>query len=81
MVAVANSLNARARAGGGPASARRLGYLVGAARRGAEETEGIHANLVSRLEAAAEFSPGGAAFHRVSTPTTRAGIVAGGERG
>jgi hypothetical protein len=30
--------------------ALRLGYLVGAARRGAERTQGIHSELVRRLE-------------------------------
>ena len=36
-----------------------LGYLIGAVQRGAEETGGIHAELVRRLEAAALFSPAG----------------------
>ena len=35
-----------------------LGYLIGAAERGAEETDGIHAELVRRLAAAARYSPG-----------------------
>ena len=77
MVAVATSLNARARAGGGEAAARRLGYLVGAARRGAENTDGIHANLVARLESAAEFSPGGVGPPQVIEDAYRAGIAAG----
>ena len=35
-----------------------LGYLIGAAQRGAEETNGIHAELMRRLVAAATYSPG-----------------------
>lgn len=42
-----------------PPEATRLGYLVGAVRKGAEGTSGIHADLVRRIEAAAELSPGG----------------------
>ena len=42
----------------GPAPVR-LGYLIGAARRGAEETEGIHSDLIRRLTVAARFSPEG----------------------
>ncbi len=81
MVAVATSLNARARAGGGEAAARRLGYLVGAARGGAENTDGIHANLVARLESAAEFSPGGVGLPQGIENAYRAGIAAGRKRG
>jgi hypothetical protein len=36
----------------------RIGYLVGAARRGAEDTEGIHTDLLRRLTAAARYTPG-----------------------
>jgi hypothetical protein len=39
------------------ASAVRLGYLVGAARRGGRHTAGIHAELVRRLESAAAAIP------------------------
>jgi hypothetical protein len=35
----------------------RLGYLLGAAERGAERTEGIHTDLVRRLTVAARYSP------------------------
>ena len=35
-----------------------LGYLLGAAERGAERTEGIHADLVRRLAVAARYAPG-----------------------
>lgn len=70
LIAVATELNSEAReaadaAAGGAGiaranlAARQLGYLVGATRRGAAETEGIHADLIRRLEAAARYSPGG----------------------
>jgi hypothetical protein len=57
MVETATKLNAEAREEpGGPASVR-LGYLLGAAERGAEHTEGIHTDLVRRLTVAARYSP------------------------
>jgi hypothetical protein len=37
---------------GDPGAALRLGYLMGAARRGAQRTEGIHAQLQRRIERA-----------------------------
>jgi hypothetical protein len=81
MVAVATALNAEARADGGRAAAGRLGYLVGAARLGAEDTDGIHANLVARLEVAAEFSPGGDGLPPGIAAAYRAGTAQGTERG
>lgn len=58
MLSAATELNAAAReAPGGPANVQ-LGYLLGAAERGAEQTEGIHDELVRRLAAAARYSPG-----------------------
>lgn len=36
----------------------RIGYLVGAAERGAEDTEGIHTDLLRRLTAAARYTVG-----------------------
>lgn len=59
MVAVATQLNREARTEPGGSAAVRLGYLLGAAERGAEETEGIHADLLRRLDAAARYSPRG----------------------
>jgi hypothetical protein len=57
VLAAATELNAEARsAPGGPANLQ-LGYLIGAAQRGAEGTEGIHAELLRRLAAAARYSP------------------------
>jgi hypothetical protein len=74
-------LNAEARAKpGGPANLR-LGYLLGAAQRGADRTEGIHAELTRRLSAAARYSPDDrplpAAFYRAY----RSGYSAGDEHG
>jgi hypothetical protein len=59
MVAAATQLNREARSEPGGSAAVRLGYLLGAAERGAEETEGIHADLLRRLDAAARYSPQG----------------------
>jgi hypothetical protein len=66
----------RARAGEAPAGPApiELGYLVGAVERGAEETSGIHADLVRRIEAAAALD---AAF---AAPYMR-GVAAGRQGG
>jgi hypothetical protein len=57
MVAAATKLNAAARTEpGGPTNVR-LGYLLGAAERGAERTEGIHSDLLRRLAVAARYTP------------------------
>jgi len=57
MVAAATGLNAEAREKPGGAANLQLGYLLGAAQRGADGTEGIHAELLRRLAAAARYSP------------------------
>ena len=57
MVEVATRLNSEARAAPGGDANLRLGYLLGAATRGAADTEGIHAELIRRLAAAARYSP------------------------
>jgi hypothetical protein len=57
MVTAATKLNAEARANPGNAANLRLGYLLGAAQRGAERTEGIHVELLRRLTAAARYNP------------------------
>src|SRR3954452_4352503 len=46
MVETATSLSAEAREDEGGDAAVQLGYLLGAAQRGAERSEGIHADLV-----------------------------------
>lgn len=57
LVAAATRLNAEAREQpGGPANVR-LGYLLGAAERGAARTEGIHTDLLRRLVVAARYAP------------------------
>jgi hypothetical protein len=57
MVAAATRLNAEARADPGGAANLQLGYLLGAAQRGADSTNGIHVELIRRLSAAARYSP------------------------
>jgi hypothetical protein len=57
MLTAATRLNAEARARPGGDAAGRLGFLLGAAERGAEDTQGIHAELVRRLAVAARYSP------------------------
>jgi hypothetical protein len=59
MVAAATKLSAAARDEPGGAASLELGYLVGAAQRGADQTEGIHTDLVRRLTVAARYSPEG----------------------
>jgi hypothetical protein len=57
MIEAATALNAEARADPTGPAAIQLGYLVGAVERG---SEGIHEDLVRRLNSAARFSPKGA---------------------
>jgi hypothetical protein len=57
MIEAATELNAEARAAGGGEAAAQLGYLLGAAERGSEESEGIHSDLVRRLTVAARYAP------------------------
>jgi hypothetical protein len=57
MVAAATRLNADSRAEPGGDANLELGYLLGAAQRGAERTDGIHAELIRRLTAATRYSP------------------------
>jgi len=81
MLAATTKLNAEARAEPGGAANLQLGYLLGAARRGADGTEGIHDELIRRLSAAARYSP----YHRPLPAAFRAayrrGYVAGSQRG
>jgi hypothetical protein len=58
MVETATKLNAQAREEDGGDAAVRLGYLLGAAERGAASSEGIHSDLVRRLTVAARYAPG-----------------------
>jgi hypothetical protein len=59
LLSVATSLNERARQDPGGAPTVELGYLVGAITRGTGDTQGIHAELQRRIEAAALYSPAG----------------------
>jgi hypothetical protein len=59
MIETATLLNGEARGVPDGPAALRLGYLIGAAKRGAEETEGIHSDLIRRLAVAARYSPEG----------------------
>jgi len=81
MVAAATRLNAEARAQPGGDANLRLGYLLGAAQRGAERTNGIHADLIRRLAAAARYSPDGRPLPAAFLRTYREGFDAGEARG
>jgi hypothetical protein len=81
LVGVATKLNAEARAEPGGDANLRLGYLLGAVERGASQTDGIHAELIRRLTAAARYSPDNrppsAAFLRVYREGFDAGQAGG----
>jgi hypothetical protein len=81
MVSAATSLNSEARADPGGAANLRLGYLLGAAQRGAAETGGIHAELIRRLAAAARYSPDNLPLSPEFLRTYRQGYDAGHARG
>ena len=81
LVGAATKLNAEARAEPGGDANLELGYLLGAAERGASQTDGIHAELIRRLTAAARYSPDNrppsAAFLRVYREGFDAGQAGG----
>jgi len=81
MLRATTKLNAEARAEPGGAANRRLGYLLGAAERGAGETEGIHDELIRRLTAAARYSPDDRPLPRSFYEAYRSGYSAGHENG
>lgn len=60
LTGAADALADRAKAGDAR-SAMQLGYLIGAARKGAAHTAGIHAELQRRLERAGAYVTGSAA--------------------
>lgn len=77
MIAVATDLNVAAQRDPTGPQAVRLGYLVGAIERGAE---GIHADLVRRVNTAARYSPDGllpAEFERTFGEGYAAGLESG----
>jgi hypothetical protein len=73
----ATELNAGARREPGGAENVQLGYLIGAAQAGAEETDGIHAELMRRLMAAATYSPGSQVLTKDFERAYREGFDAG----
>jgi hypothetical protein len=81
MIATATELNAEARANSGGAESLQLGYLLGAAQRGASETDGIHAELIRRLAAAARYSPDNLPLSSAFMRAYRQGYDAGQARG
>ena len=81
MVEAATTLNAEARAHPGGSAALELGYLLGAAQRAAEQTNGIHAELVRRLTVAARFSPENRPLAASFQRAYREGFDAGHARG
>jgi hypothetical protein len=81
MLGAATKLNAEARANPGSAANLQLGYLLGAAERGADGTEGIHAELIRRLSAAARYSPDNRPLSPIFLRAYRRGYDAGFERG
>ena len=81
MLGATTRLNAEARERPGGAANLQLGYLLGAAERGAEGTEGIHAELVRRLTAAARYSPDNRPLPATFLETYREGFDAGNAHG
>lgn len=56
-----------------PGSEVELGYLVGAARRGSTRSEGLHYEVVRRIEQAAEPAAGSPDYRRGVRAGTRSG--------
>jgi len=81
LVEAATRLNAEARAQPGGEASLELGYLVGAAERGAADTEGIHSDLLRRLAVAARFAPDRDPLSRNFRQAYREGFDAGHEHG
>ena len=81
LVALATKLNAQAHQDPGGAPTLQLGYLVGAVTRGAGNTQGIHAELVRRIEAAALYSPAGKPPPEPFDHTYEKGYAAGKDDG
>jgi hypothetical protein len=81
MVETATNLNAEAREQNGGDPAVELGYLLGAAQRGAEDGEGIHSDLVRRLTVAARFAPAEEPLSERFRREYRSGYAAGQKNG
>jgi hypothetical protein len=81
MVETATALSAQAREEDDGDAAVQLGYLIGAAERGAETSEGIHADLVRRLTVAARYAPGKESLSPAFMRSYEAGYAAGRKDG
>jgi hypothetical protein len=81
MIATATALNAEARHDPGGQATLELGYLIGAVERGADKTEGIHADLIRRLTVAARFAPGKMPLSPAFLATAKEGFDAGRDGG
>ena len=81
MVGAATKLNAEGRAEPGGNANLQLGYLIGAAQRGADRTEGIHADLIRRLTVAARYAPDRDPLSPAFLSTYRQGFDAGHAHG
>jgi hypothetical protein len=77
LVEVATKLNSEARADPGGKANVELGYLLGAAQRGADRTDGVHAELIRRLAVAARYSPDNRALPPAFAHAYREGFDAG----
>jgi hypothetical protein len=77
MVETATALNGEARANPDTNAALQLGYLLGAAQRGAEDSQGIHADLLRRLAVAARYEAGKAPLPPGFFAYYREGFTAG----
>jgi hypothetical protein len=81
MLEATTTLNAEGREDPGGSANLELGYLLGAAERGAERSGGIHADLVRRLAVAARYSPGATPLSARFLRTYQEGFDAGRARG
>jgi hypothetical protein len=81
MVEAATRLNADGREDPGGPAPLRLGYLLGAAESAADDTAGIHSDLIRRLKAAARYGPGDRPLPPDFLAAYREGLQAGLARG
>jgi hypothetical protein len=81
MIEAATTLNAEARAQPGSDAPIELGFLLGAVERGEEKSQGIHSELLRRLEVAARFAPKGQQLGPHFMATYQEGFDAGHAEG
>jgi hypothetical protein len=81
MVEAATRLNAEGRANPDGPAPLRLGYLIGAAEAGTDETAGIHTDLIRRLQTAARYGPADRPLPARFLAAYREGLQAGLARG